>query len=135
MSLIKLIEFKSLGDDRGNLIALEGNKNIHFNIKRVYYLFGTKNGVERGFHAHKELQQIAICVAGSCKVRMDDGVNKTEITLNQPNQGLLIDCMQWHEMYAFSDDCVFLVLASDVYKESDYIRDYCKFKSMVYCDS
>lgn len=127
MSLIKMIDFKSLGDERGSLIAMEGNKDIPFDIKRVYYLLGTEIGIERGFHAHKELQQVAICVSGSCKVRMDNGVNKTVVTLNQPDQGLLIDCMQWHEMYNFSDNCVFLVLASDHYDENDYIRDYKNF--------
>lgn len=131
MGLIKLIDFKSLGDERGNLIALEGNKDIPFDIKRVYYLLGTEIGIERGFHAHKNLQQVAVCVAGSCKVRMDNGVNRTDLTLNQPNKGLLIDCMQWHEMYDFSEDCIFLVLASDHYDESDYIRNYNDFIKIV----
>jgi dTDP-4-dehydrorhamnose 3,5-epimerase-like enzyme len=131
MSLIKMLDFKSLGDERGNLISLEGNKDIPFDIKRVYYLFGTEIGIERGFHAHKELQQVAICVSGSCKVRMDNGVNRTEVTLNQPEQGLLIDCMQWHEMYNFSENCVFLVLASDHYDESDYIRCYEQFIEII----
>ncbi|HIF9221418.1 TPA: sugar 3,4-ketoisomerase [Photobacterium damselae] len=129
MSLIKLIEFNQLGDDRGGLISLEQNKNIPFDIKRVYYIFNTKDGVARGFHAHKELKQIAICVKGSCKFLMNDGHNKAEVVLKKPNKGILIDVMQWHEMYDFSEDCVLMVLASDYYDEADYIRSYDDFLS------
>ncbi|HIF9071201.1 TPA: sugar 3,4-ketoisomerase [Photobacterium damselae] len=124
MSLINLIEFKELGDERGGLISLEQNKNIPFDIKRVYYIFDTKDNVARGFHAHKKLQQVAVCLKGSCRFIMDDGINKDEVTLDRPNIGILIDVMQWHEMYDFSSDCVLLVLASDYYDELDYIRDY-----------
>ncbi|HIF9507227.1 TPA: sugar 3,4-ketoisomerase [Photobacterium damselae] len=127
MSLIKLIEFNQLGDDRGGLISLEQNKNIPFDIKRVYYIFNTKDGVARGFHAHKKLKQVAICVKGSCKFLMNDGHNKAEVVLKKPNKGILIDVMQWHEMYDFSEDCVLMVLASDYYDEADYIRSYDDF--------
>ncbi|HIF9205989.1 TPA: sugar 3,4-ketoisomerase [Photobacterium damselae] len=127
MSLINLIEFKHLGDDRGGLISLEQNKNIPFDIKRVYYIFDTQQGVTRGFHAHKDLQQVAICIKGSCRFLMDDGHNKAEVVLDKPNIGILIDVMQWHEMHDFSDDCVLLVLASDYYDEADYIRNYDDF--------
>lgn len=131
MSLINVIGFKSLGDDRGELIAIENNKNIPFEIKRVYYVFNTKKNVARGFHAHRELKQIAICVSGSCKFIMDDGKVKESYTLDTPEKGLFIDKMQWHEMEDFSDDCVLLVLASDIYDESDYIRNYSDFIEMV----
>jgi len=104
MELIKLIDFPVLGDERGSLLALEGNKNIPFDIKRVYYIYGTQNGVARGFHAHKELKQVAICLNGSCRFVMDNGVEKSDVVLNSPSQGLLIDTMQWHEMYDFSSD-------------------------------
>ncbi|HIF9375637.1 TPA: sugar 3,4-ketoisomerase [Photobacterium damselae] len=127
MSLIKLIEFNRLGDDRGALISLEQNKNVPFEIKRVYYIFDTKEGIARGFHAHKELQQIAICVKGSCRFLMDDGHKRAEVILDKPNQGILIDVMQWHEMHDFSHDCVLVVLASDYYDETDYIRNYDDF--------
>lgn len=127
MSLIKLIEFNQLGDVRGGLVSLEQNKNIPFNIKRVYYIFDTKEGVARGFHAHKDLQQVAVCVKGSCRFLMDDGHNKAEIILDNPNKGILIDVMQWHEMHDFSDDCVLMVLASNYYDEADYIRNYDDF--------
>lgn len=124
MSLITLIDLPVLGDERGSLVALQGNRNIPFEIKRVYYIYGTQKGVARGFHAHKELKQVAICLSGSCRFVMDDGVQKNEVILNSPSQGLLIDVMQWHEMYDFSEDCILLVLASDIYDEADYIRNY-----------
>ncbi|HDX8443074.1 sugar 3,4-ketoisomerase [Aeromonas hydrophila] len=125
--LIKLVDFGVLGDERGSLIALESNNQIPFDIQRVYYLYGTKPGVARGFHAHKKLKQLAVCIKGSCRFVMDDGSNKQEVILSTPDKGLLIDAMQWHEMYDFSDDCVLLVLANQPYDESDYIRDYSKF--------
>lgn len=124
MKLINTIEFKKLGDDRGSLISLEQHKNIPFEVKRIYYIFGTKEGVSRGFHAHKELRQLAVCVRGSCRFIMDDGKNKEELVLDCPHKGLLIEPMQWHEMHDFSEDCIIIVLASDYYDETDYIRDY-----------
>lgn len=129
--LIELIDFRVLGDDRGSLIALEAHTHIPFNIRRVYYLYGTKQGVARGFHAHKQLKQVAICIKGSCRFVMDDGDKKQEVILSTPDKGLLINAMQWHEMYDFSEDCVLMVLADQPYDESDYIRDYDVFKSEV----
>lgn len=127
MKLGRLINFEVKGDERGNLIALEGNKNIPFEIKRVYYIYGTKKGVRRGFHAHKNLKQIAVCVSGSCKFLLDDGEKKEVVLLDSPDKGLFINKMIWREMFDFSDDCVLMVLASDYYDESDYIRDYGEF--------
>lgn len=124
MSLINIIDFTVLGDGRGALVALESNRQIPFEIKRVYYIYGTAQGVARGFHAHKALKQVAICLKGSCRFVMDDGKDKQEVILATPDKGLLIDAMQWHEMYDFSADCVLIVLASDIYDEDDYIRDY-----------
>ncbi|MFH4571312.1 FdtA/QdtA family cupin domain-containing protein [Vibrio diabolicus] len=125
--LIRRIDFPVIGDERGSLIALEANKLIPFDIKRVYYLFGMQPDLPRGFHAHKALVQVAICLKGSCDILMDNGQDKEIVKLNSPSQGLVIDVMQWHEMSNFSEDCVLLVLASDVYDESDYIRDYSDF--------
>jgi dTDP-4-dehydrorhamnose 3,5-epimerase-like enzyme len=127
MKLGRLINFEVKGDERGNLIALEGNKNIPFEIKRVYYIYGTKKGVRRGFHAHKNLKQIAVCVSGSCKFLLDDGEKKEVVLLDSPDKGLFIDKMIWHEMFDFSDNCVLMVLASDYYDESNYIRNYEEF--------
>ena len=123
----KVIEFQTLGDDRGSLIALEENYNAPFEIKRVYYIFDTKENITRGFHAHVNLKQLAIVVRGSCIFVLDDGVVKNEVTLNNPNKGLYIEGLIWREMKDFSSDCVLVVLASEHYDESDYIRDYDKF--------
>lgn len=124
---VNLISFKTLGDDRGSLIALEENYNTPFAIKRVYYIFDTKEGVRRGFHAHIDLKQIAICVKGSCTFVLDNGKSKEEILLDSPEKGLLIEGLIWREMHTFSPDCILLVLASEHYDEDDYIRDYDKF--------
>lgn len=123
----KLVDFKTLGDDRGSLIAIEEGYNAPFDIKRVYYIFDTKQGVERGFHAHINLEQIAIVVKGSCTFVLDDGAQREDIKLTSPNQGLYIKGLIWREMKDFSPDCVLVVLASEHYDESDYIRDYDKF--------
>jgi len=125
--LVKLIDLPLLGDDRGSLVALEANKTVSFDIKRVYYIFGTKQGVARGFHAHKALKQVAVCVAGSCRMLLDDGLHKEEVLLDSARKGLLIEGLVWREMHDFSEDCVLLVLSSELYDESDYIRDYKKF--------
>lgn len=127
MGLINLISLPSLGDERGGLVALESNGAVPFDIKRVYYIFNTQN-VPRGFHAHKALLQLAICLKGSCTMLLDDGVVREKILLDSPLQGLLIPNMVWREMHDFSDDCVLLVLASEIYDESDYIRDYQQFR-------
>ncbi|MFM5855504.1 FdtA/QdtA family cupin domain-containing protein [Aeromonas rivipollensis] len=121
---IKLVPLQTHGDERGSLIALEEGRNIPFPVKRVYYLFNTKDGVRRGFHAHKTLKQVAIVVRGSCRFVLDDGCERVEVLLDNPAQGLLIESFMWREMYDFSEDCVLMVLADQLYDESDYIRDY-----------
>ncbi|EIF51002.1 FdtA/QdtA family cupin domain-containing protein [Sulfurovum sp. AR] len=131
MSNYELINFKTLGDERGSLIAIEEGYNAPFDIKRVYYIFDTKEGVIRGYHAHINLKQIAIVVKGSCTFILDNGKQREEITLNSPNKGLLIEGLIWREMYDFSDDCVLVVIANELYDESDYIRDYQSFISKV----
>jgi dTDP-4-dehydrorhamnose 3,5-epimerase-like enzyme len=125
---IKLIPLQIHGDDRGSLIALEEKKNIPFDVKRIYYLFGTKKDVRRGFHAHRELTQLVIAVRGSCRFLLDDGSEKITLLLDNSAQGLLINSCIWREMYDFSEDCVLLVLADKLYDEDDYIRDYDRFK-------
>ncbi len=131
----KLINFKTLGDDRGSLIALEENYNIPFAIKRVYYIFDTKVNVERGFHAHLDLKQMAIAIKGSCTFVLDNGKYREEILLSSASQGLLIEGLIWREMKNFSEDCVLIVLASEHYDENDYIRDYDNFLEEVRNDS
>ncbi|MGK0525302.1 MAG: dTDP-4-dehydrorhamnose 3,5-epimerase-like enzyme [Pseudomonadales bacterium] len=125
--LVQWIDFPPLGDERGSLVALEGNKTVPFEIKRVYYLFGTPADVSRGFHAHKALKQVAVCVTGKYRMLLDDGSEKAEVWLDSPTKGLVIEDMVWHEMHDFSPDCVLLVLASEHYDEADYIREYHDF--------
>ena len=127
MTLATFITFQSKGDDRGSLVALESQKNIPFEIKRVYYIFDTKSGVVRGMHAHKDLSQAIVCLKGSCRVVLDNGSTKEQAVLDSPNKGLLLDSMIWREMNDFSEDCALIVLANEYYDESDYIRDYDEF--------
>lgn len=130
MQIVKYV-FQQHGDERGNLVALEQFKDIPFEIKRIYYMYNTKSGVHRGFHAHKNLEQILICIHGSCDVLLDNGREKKIISLETPYEGLYVGHDTWREMYNFSSDAVLMVLASDYYCESDYIRDYDKFLEMV----
>lgn len=131
MTLINWLNFKALEDERGSLIALEAMKSIPFEIKRVYYLFATKEDVTRGLHAHKALKQVMICITGNCKVTLDDGVKREIISLDSADKGLLVEGLIWREMCDFSSDCVLLVIASELFKESDYIRSYKEFKELV----
>ena len=131
MSNIKELEFKKIGDSRGDLVALEALKNIPFEIKRVYYLVNTKKDVARGFHAHRKLKQVLICVAGSCRVILDDGFKREDVTLSSFTHGLLINSLIWREMHDFTEDCVLLVIASEHYEESDYLRNYEDFLRIV----
>ena len=131
MKLAKILTFPIIGDSRGSLIALETFENIPFDVKRVYYMFDTLSGVSRGFHAHQNLKQVLICVKGSCRILLDDGNSKDNIILDSPQTGLLIESLVWREMHDFSEDCVLLVLASEYYDETDYIRDYVGFLELV----
>lgn len=123
----EFIYFQEITDGRGGLVALEQNQNIPFSIKRVYFIYGTPANTRRGFHAHKALEQVAICVKGACSFLLDNGKEKTECRLDSPTSGLYIGSNIWHEMYDFTEDCVLMVLASDLYDEADYIRDYDQF--------
>jgi dTDP-4-dehydrorhamnose 3,5-epimerase-like enzyme len=126
-----LIHFKPLGDERGSLIAIEAEKSVPFPVRRVYYIFATKEGVERGFHAHKALNQVAVAVTGSCEMVLDDGQSKATVLLDSSEKGVLIGPGMWRVMRNFSSDCVLLVLADQHYDEADYIRDYEEFKKWV----
>ena len=127
----QFIDFQVHGDERGQLIALEENKNIPFQVKRVYFMYDTQAGVVRGMHSHKELHQILFCVSGACNVRLDNGTEKCEVRLEKPQHGLLIGPGIWREMYDFTPDAVLMVLASEYYNEEDYIRDYGVFMEYV----
>lgn len=128
---MSLIELSIKGDERGSLVAIEQNRDIPFSIKRVFHIFGTKPGTPRGKHSHFVTKQFLVAVSGSCKVTLDNGNAKTTYELNQPNIGLFQDALIWGEMHDFSQDCVLLVLASEHYDESDYIRDYDEFLEQV----
>ncbi|MBR4598261.1 MAG: WxcM-like domain-containing protein [Opitutales bacterium] len=119
---IKLIE-----DARGKLVVFENGNNCPFEVKRAYCIFGVKEGEERGFHAHKNLEQIAVCLSGSCEFILDDGKEQKTFALNSPKKGLYIGNNYWRVMKNFSKDCVLLVLASQHYDQSDYIRNYKEF--------
>lgn len=128
---INLIHFEAHGDDRGQLIALEEGEEIPFCVRRVYYIFDTIEGVRRGFHAHKDLQQILVCVSGACKVLLDDGSERAVVDLDNPSKGLYVSHNMWREMFDFSSNAVLLVLASLPYDEADYIRNYDDFLNYV----
>ena len=130
MQVIKYV-FQQHGDERGQLVALEEFKDIPFRIRRVYYMYDTGEGVVRGHHAHKSLEQILICIHGSCKILLDNGTEKKVIPLEKPYEGLYVSNAMWREMYDFSPDAVLMVLASELYDEADYIRDYDEFLSFV----
>ena len=130
MQEIKYV-FQPHGDERGQLVALEEGIDIPFSIKRVYYMYDTVKGMVRGKHAHKSLEQILVCIHGSCKILLDDGREKKVIPLEKPYEGLYVPNNMWREMYDFSEDAVLMVLASDFYKENDYIRDYDQFVSYI----
>ena len=130
VQVIKYV-FQPHGDERGQLISLEEYKDIPFGIKRVYYMYDTGVGVTRGFHAHKSLQQILVCIHGSCKIKLDNGREKKVVLLEKPYEGLYVSNIMWREMYDFSPDAVLMVLASELYDESDYIRNYDEFLKYV----
>jgi dTDP-4-dehydrorhamnose 3,5-epimerase-like enzyme len=130
-----LQRFNILGDHRGQLIALEAHRQIPFDVKRVFYIYGTQEGVPRGNHSHYKTKQFLVAVNGSCKVTLDNGRTKETFDLNKPNLGLFQDALIWGSMHDFSSDCVLMVLADGYYDESDYIRDYDKFLEEVENDS
>ena len=120
-----------IGDERGKLVSIEANKNISFDIKRVYYIFDTLPDQERGKHAHKNLEQLIIAIDGACQFVLDDGKNRETVWLNRPDVGLYIGKNIWREMRHFSYGCKLMVLASDYYNEDEYIRDYSVFKETI----
>ena len=130
MQVIKYV-FQPHGDARGQLIALEELRDIPFRIRRVYYMYDTGEGVVRGKHAHKSLEQILVCIHGSCKVRLDNGQEQKIVPLEKPYEGLYVGSNMWREMFDFSPDAVLMVLASELYDEADYVRSYEDFLNRV----
>ncbi len=121
----KLIYFKDLGDERGDLVVIEGEgMDIPFDIKRVFYMYGSDSTVVRGQHANRETEFLLVNVGGSSKVRVDNGRESEVIVLDKPGMGLYLPPMLWKDMYDFSPDSILLVLASRHYDGKEYIRDY-----------
>lgn len=131
MGIVNWIDLPIRADERGSLVVVESGKSLPFEVRRVYYIFGTQSGVSRGFHAHKVLRQAAVCVSGRCRIKLDDGKESVHVWLDSPNKAIKIDQMVWHEMDEFSPECVLLVFADDHYEETDYVRNYEKFLEIV----
>lgn len=127
MELCKVLEFNEKGDDRGKLVIVEGNRDVPFEIKRLFYIYGSDKDVVRGKHANRDSEFVLINVSGTSKVMVTDGKEKQIIELNKPRQGVYLPKMVWKEMYDFSPDSVLLVLASTHYDGNEYIRDYDDF--------
>jgi hypothetical protein len=123
-----ILPLNKIHNRAGNITIVEGNKNVPFELKRLYYLYDIPGGEARGGHAHKELRQLIIAASGSFDVLLDDGTNKKIVTLNRPDYGLMIVPGIWRELMEFSSGAICLVLASDIYLAKDYIRDFIDFK-------
>ena len=129
---VKMIEFPQYGDERGHLVVIEGMKNIPFEIKRAFYIYGSDSDVIRGQHANRKTEFVLINVAGTSKVTVKDGVgNEAIFCLNSPHTGIYLPTMVWKDMHDFSKDSVLLVLASEHYDNSEYIRDFEQFKKEI----
>ena len=121
----RMVVLPSIVDEKGALGVVEALRDVPFEIKRIYFITSVSPGISRGFHAHKNLHQLAVCLKGSCRFVLDDGKgDKVEYILDHSSMGLLITNVVWREMHDFTSDCVLVVLASEYYEESDYIRDY-----------
>lgn len=119
-----IFQFKENRDKYGSLIPIEASRDIPFEIKRIYYIYDVKKDVTRGFHSHRQLHQMLICVNGSVSIRLKTNLEEDVVVLNAPNKGLYIGPMIWREMFDFSEGAVLLVCASEYYDESDYIRNF-----------
>lgn len=128
MNKVQMLEFSQHGDERGHLVVIEGMKDVPFEIKRTFYIYGSDPEVVRGQHANRESEFVLINVAGTSKVKVKDGEgNEAIFCLNRPHTGIYLPTMVWKDMYDFSSDSVLLVLASTHYDATEYIRDYDEF--------
>ncbi len=126
----RLVGLSARGDDRGNLVAIEAFAEVPFAIERAYYIYGTRPGVTRGHHAHRNLRQLLVAVTGSCTIAVTDGRASASVLLDEPTRGMMIEGLIWREMRDFSADCVLLVLADARYDEHEYIRDFETFRAL-----
>lgn len=131
ISQSRIIDFPRIHDPRGNLTFVEGMRHIPFDIKRIYYLYDVPGGAERGAHGHRALEQVVIAMSGSFDITLDDGTEKKRFHLNRSYYGLYVPPMTWRELDNFSSGSVCLVLASEVFLESDYFRRYEDFMAAV----
>ena len=131
MKRYEILDFPQLGDARGHLVVIEGMKNVPFDIKRIFYMYGTEENVVRGQHANKLSEFVLVNLCGMCKIYVDDGKNQEVILLDKPHKGIYLEKMVWKNMYDFSKDSVLLVLSSEVYDTREYIRDYEEFQKLV----
>ncbi len=127
----EVLTFVPIGDERGQLVALEGNQHIPFDIKRVFYVYGTSGDKARGCHANKKTRFVIISLSGNCIISVNDGKKVEDIKLDTKTKGLYLDCMVWKEMHSFSDDCILLVLCSEFYDSTEYIHDLEQFLTLV----
>lgn len=127
----RLIALPRVTARQGNLTAVEGESDVPFPIRRVYYLYDLPGGESRGGHAHRALQQLLVCVMGALEVVLDDGITRRTVRLDRAYEGLLIRPMVWRELHNFSSGAICLVLASELYNEADYIRDHDRFLEAV----
>lgn len=130
----ELIEFQKLGDEFGELVVAECGKHIPFDVKRIFYIYGTKPGVVRGRHANRKSSFLLINMFGSVKIKVDTGKKKEIIDLNRPNVGIYLNKMVWKDMYDFSEGSCLLVLSDQLYDSTEYVRDYQEFLKEVGCD-
>ena len=129
---VKLFHMKEIGDGRGQMVVVEGDQTIPFEIKRIFYIYGTKNNVIRGQHANIKTEFVLINVSGNSKVKVKDGCGNEKVyELNEPNTAVYLPTMVWKDMYDFSTDSVLLVLASEHYDANEYIRDYNVFENIM----
>lgn len=136
LNLAQMLEFSQKGDERGHLVIVEGMEDIPFDIKRIFYIYGSDKDVVRGQHANKNSEFVLINVAGTSKVKVKDGKgNEAIYSLNRPHTGIYLPKMVWKDMYDFSEDSVLLCLASTHYNPDEYIRNYEDFIKIVNGDS
>lgn len=132
VEMARMLEFSQKGDERGRLVIVEGMQDVPFEIKRIFYIYGSSRDVVRGQHANRKSEFVLINVAGTSKVRVKDGKgNVAEYSLNRPHTGIYLPRMVWKEMYDFSEDSVLLCVASEHYDSAEYIRNYAEFERIV----
>lgn len=132
MKNVQMIEFPQKGDSRGHLVIIESLKDIPFEIKRIFYIYGSDDTVVRGQHANRKSEFVLVNVAGTCKVKVKDGRgNEAAFSLNRPHTGIYLPKMTWKDMYDFSEDSVLLCLSSEYYDAEEYIRNYDEYVSIV----